>query len=100
MSANDLRIQWGRFSRNRIRREERDCLCCNSSDIEDEYHFILICPCFNELRKKYVNDFYIKRPSVFKFINLLTKTDMSTICKLAQYVKEASAQRALLLRRR
>ena len=52
MSAHDLRIQSGRFSSNRIRREERYCLCCNSSDIEDEYHFILICPCFNELRKK------------------------------------------------
>ena len=100
MSAHDMRLQSGRLSSNRIRREERYFLCCNSSDIEDEYHFILNCPCFNELRKKYVNDFYIKRPSVFKFINLLTKIDKSTMYKLAQYVKEASAQRALLLRRR
>ena len=100
MSAHDLRIQSGRFARNRIRREERYCLCCNSSDIEDEYHFIIICPCFNEIRKKYVNDFYTKRPSVFKFMNLLSETDKGTVYKLAQYIKEASAQRTLLLRRR
>ena len=29
---------------HKIVRSERYCLKCNNHDIEDEYHFILICP--------------------------------------------------------
>ena len=38
MSAHSLRIQTGRYARNKIPRNERYCQCCNYVDIEDEYY--------------------------------------------------------------
>jgi len=54
LSVHPLRIQTGRYGRNRIARDQRYCLFCNSHDIEDEYHFMLICPFLEEIRKKYM----------------------------------------------
>ena len=67
LSVHPLRIQTGRYGRNRIARDQRYCLFCNSHDIEDEYHFILSCPCYTDIMKKYIKSYYLKRPSVFKF---------------------------------
>ncbi|XP_052255506.1 uncharacterized protein LOC127861165 [Dreissena polymorpha] len=54
ISVHSLRIQTGRYGRNNIPRNERYCVCCNSRDIEDEFHFVCICPCFSVLRQKYL----------------------------------------------
>ncbi len=43
ISVHPLRIQTGRYARNNTPRNERYCLCCNSRDIEDEFHFVCIC---------------------------------------------------------
>ena len=51
-SSYSLRIQTGRFDPSRISRNELVCLICISSDIEDEFHFILKCPFYHSLRKK------------------------------------------------
>jgi hypothetical protein len=42
-----LRIETGRYGSNRIDINLRTCQLCNSVDIKDEYHFVLICPCYN-----------------------------------------------------
>ena len=47
-----LRIQTGRYGRNRVTREQWHCQCCKDLDIEDEYHFICICNVYSEIRKK------------------------------------------------
>ena len=65
LSVHPLRIQTGRYGRNRIARDQRYCLFCNSHDIEDEYHFMLICPFLEEIRKKYVPKYYYQRLSMF-----------------------------------
>ena len=46
ISAHCLQTQSDRQSRIHIPQNERYCQCCNSGDIEDEYYFMLICPCF------------------------------------------------------
>lgn len=68
ISAHTLRIHTGRYSRNRIPRNERYCQCCNSGQIEDEYHFIIVCPYYQNLRIVYVKQYYRNNPSMFKFI--------------------------------
>ena len=60
------RIQTGRYSGQRLPRNERICLCCNTREIECEYHYILICPCYLQPRRLYVNQYYFNRPCVFK----------------------------------
>jgi hypothetical protein len=48
-SAHSLFIEEGRY-RN-IPRNERVCTRCNMGVIENEYHFLLICPLYRDLRK-------------------------------------------------
>ena len=48
-SNHRLRIEEGRF--NQIARSDRKCLVCDSNDIGDEYHYICLCPKFDEIRK-------------------------------------------------
>jgi hypothetical protein len=97
MSGLPLRIQTGRFNRNLIPRNERYCLCCNNLDIEDEYHFICICSFYSELRKKYIKDIYVKRPSVYKFIKLLNSCDKTELIQLSLFIKNALALRNSVL---
>ena len=87
--------------KNRTPREERYCLCCKSTDIEDEFHFILFhfiiaCPCFTELRNKHLKTYYFIRPSVYKFAELLTNSNRKTTLSLAIYIKEATLLRNIL----
>ena len=46
LSSHKLRIELDRYNRNRTPRELRNCILCNVNDVEDEYHFVLVCPAF------------------------------------------------------
>ena len=35
--------------------EERTCQMCNSQDIENEFHFLMVCPTYNDNRAKLFN---------------------------------------------
>ena len=45
-------LQKGRHSG--IAWDNRLCKCCSRNDIEDEYHFILVCPFYLDLRQKLI----------------------------------------------
>ena len=47
-SAHNLMIEQGRFNNVRI------CQFCNMNCIKDEYHFLLVCPVYRDLRQKYL----------------------------------------------
>ena len=50
LSSHDLAIERGRFEH--IERNNRLCRYCNFNMIENEYHFLLVCPLYRDLRKK------------------------------------------------
>ena len=52
ISAHKLYIEKG------IARDNRLCKCCSRNDIDDEYHFILVCLCYLELIQKLIKKFY------------------------------------------
>ena len=53
MSSHRLEIEAGRWVRvNRVPANERKCTLCNV--IENEYHFVIECQRYTELRKKYI----------------------------------------------
>ena len=60
---------------------------CN--DIEDEFHFVLICPRFDEIRKKYLPYDLYNNPSMFKFIKFLNSNDQLKIRKLGIFLHNA-----------
>jgi hypothetical protein len=89
VSAHNLRIHSGRFGRDRVPREERKCQYCNTQDIEDEFHFILKCKKYDDIRKKYIKPFYWKSPNMIKFIELLKSQNKKDLVNLGKYLKEA-----------
>ena len=89
LASHSLRVQTGRFGVNRLERNLRLCLICNTVDIEDEYHFILVCKTLSEIRKKYIKKYYYTRPSVYKFIALLQNTNKKVLTNLAKFIREA-----------
>ena len=82
-------ILLGRYKNNKTLRDQRFCHFCNTSDIEDEYHFVCICPCFSKVRRKFLKEYYYIRPPMFKFVSLLTSTDRKELPHLSLCVKEA-----------
>ena len=64
--------------------DERKCMLCD--DIEDEYHFLCSCQLYKQLRKRYIPEYYFKRPNMHKFIELMSNDDTRTVCNLANFV--------------
>jgi len=100
LSAHPLHIQTGRYARQIISRNQRYCICCDSTDIEDEFHFICICPTFGNIRKKYIKACYYIRPSMYKYLSLLQTNNKTELINICLYVKESLKVRTSILNAR
>ena len=70
VSSHRLEIEMGRLARpERIEFDDPKCKLCNK--LEDEFHFVLECPLYNDIRKKYISYYYFRRPSIMPCLNLL-----------------------------
>ena len=69
LSSHTLNIESGRHFK--IDKKDRVCTNCNLHSIENEYHFILVCPKYRELRLKYFKHYYYSWPNIRKFENLM-----------------------------
>ena len=67
-------------------RNERNCIFCDLGVIEDEFHFILQCSRYTDLRKKYIKKYYWSRPSTFKLIELLSGENTKQLCNLGKFI--------------
>ena len=68
-------------------RNKRVCTMCNSGDIGDEFHYLLICPMFHEARVKFIAKYFYKKPSVFKFLQLINTEVRSELTNLSKFLK-------------
>lgn len=91
VSSHPLRIESGRWDRTEI--QNRTCHMCPSK-LEDEYHFVLVCPLYSNLRRDFIKRFYWSRPSMDKFVKLITDESKKQIKGLAKYVYLAFQERA------
>ena len=90
-SSHDLWIEKGRYLK--MKREDRLCKSCNTNLIENEYHFLLVCPLYNELRKKYIRELYFVHPSIDTFSALMTCKNQNVIQNLAMFIYHAFKRR-------
>jgi len=91
-SSHILRIETGRWKKPvKEPLNERKCTVCNALD--DEYHFMLECKLHNELRAQYIPALYRKKPSMYKFVNILQTDDVSLLKKVCVYVYKAMKTR-------
>ena len=95
MSSHRLEIESGRWGKpNSIPLEERKSAFCQ---VLDEYHFVLECPAYKDLRKQYISQYYWRRQSMFKFIDLINFSNINCIRKLCVFVFHAFKLRSDLL---
>ena len=92
-SSHNLFIETGRYENTP--REERICKSCNMKKVESEYHFLLVCTHYRDLRLKYLGQYYCRWPSIQKFENLLSNLSKKTVNKLAKYIYFAMKKRTV-----
>ena len=85
MSSHRLEVESGRWVKPvPVPFNERKCTVCHV--FEDEYHFVLECSLYLDLRKKYISKYFWSRPNMFKFLELLNSSNTSCIRKLCCYI--------------
>ena len=83
-SAHKLMIEEGRY-RN-IERNNRLCQYCQMNVIEDEFHFLLVCPAYRHIRISVLPKYFCRWPTKQKFSKLLSVSQTSTLKKLAKFI--------------
>ena len=63
---------------------DRQCITCD--DIEDEFHIVMCCKKYKDLRHKYLPETLYNRPSMYKFINLLNSKNVTVLRKLGLFL--------------
>ena len=75
LSSHLFMIERGRWEKGGIERKERKCCVCGV--IEDEFHCLFECPRFMEERKGCVDSRMRDKPSMYKFLAILSSKDIS-----------------------
>ena len=70
-----------------VDRYRRLCTMCNTNEVGDEYHYLIVCPIFHEARIQFIPKYFRVRPSVFKFLELINSNDKKTLVKLSKFIK-------------
>ena len=82
LGSHHLNIERGRWNNTVL--PDRKCTLCN--DIEDEFHFVVICVKFYDLRTKYLPKSLYINPSMYKFLNFLNTKNESQLKKLGLFL--------------
>ena len=95
LCSHSLNVEKGRH--RQIPREDRICPLCKNG-VEDETHFLITCPSYNDLRSKYI--LFAKVNKLFflddsdKLLILLNEDNQYTISK---YIHEANSLRDVMM---
>ena len=60
---------------------------CNDNDIQDEYHIVLKCAYYNRVRRKYIKPYYHRHPSMYKFQEIMNKSNKRDAFRLMIFTK-------------
>ena len=94
LSSHPLYIETGRYTG--IPKEERFCVFCNMRSIENEYHFLMICPHYVDIRRKYLPAYYCRWPTITKFKTIMQTKSKKLINNIAKFIYFAIKKRNLV----
>jgi len=57
---------------------------CTGNMIENEFHFLLSCPVYSELRQKYMKRYYCTWPTIRKVTSLMTSNSKLQLLNTAK----------------
>lgn len=91
-SAHELNVEKGRHTG--IPYHQRICTLCETNQVEDELHFVLQCPFYNDLRCRHIPKRFIRRyPCPEDFYTLMQCKNESIVTRLAHYLNVAFQRR-------
>ena len=91
LSAHDLEIEKGRH--HNTQRNLRLCKHCSTQNLENEFHFMLVCTKHRCLRTKYLKPYYLHWPSIQKLTNLFSEQSTRTIINISKFIYAANKNR-------
>ena len=62
LSSHRLKIEKGRYFN--IPKRERKCKFCSQNTLENEYHFLLVCPLYKDFRRKFLKAYFCSWPTL------------------------------------
>ena len=87
-SSHDLFIETGRHIN--VPRIDRKCVQCRSGMIENEFHHLLICTKYKDLRERYLKKYYFTWPTIQKFVNLLSIKSGIVLINMSKFLYHAN----------
>ena len=90
-SNHRLHFETGRYTTPKTPINERVCKNCDTGQVEDEKHFLLLCPKYNELRANHIYSCYNQNilninDNNLVFIWLMGNEDNTVCRKIAKYI--------------
>ena len=82
-SSTNLMIEYGRYFNIEV--DDRTCVYCETC-IEDEFHFLLECPLYADLRNDFIDQYFTNNPSRVKFCRLMNCTNERKLRNLAMFI--------------
>ena len=64
-----------------------------SNEVEDEYHFVIKCPLYDDIRIQFLNRTIYIRPSMEKCISLLKSNNTNILVKFSKFICVAMIRR-------
>jgi len=99
-SSHVLEIERGRHSKPKTERNLRLCKHCKSKQVEDEYHFVMQCPNYNNLREVLISKLCL-RDNTFsnltmqeRFSYMFCNEDPQVLCWLGKFIHDCFAVRS------
>lgn len=92
-------IERGRYTSPKMPVENRLCNFCTSEEVEDEFHFVMVCTLYQNLRTALfeqlndIHNFHDLNDSE-KFILIMSANDHETILAVTNYVRSAFDKRS------
>ena len=91
----DLMVNEGR--KMHIEKTKRLCPMCKLA-VENEIHFMLLCPSYSDIRRNYIPSMFISKPPAVAFTNLLSSQNENVILNWSLCIKHSVKRRCKLLR--
>ena len=91
---SDIKVHRSRLKLYNV--DELKCPLCLSA-VENEVHFVLCCPAFEDLRYEFIESKYFNNPCEFRFALLLATQNERALKNLALFLYKAFSRRKLAI---
>ena len=92
--VSDIKVHRSRFKLYNV--DELKCPLCLSA-VENEVHFVLCCPAFDDLRYEFIESKYFNNPCEFRLAFLLATQNECALKNLTLFLYKAFSRRKTLL---